>query len=155
MRRKDREIKEIADLELIISRSDVCRIALADKNIPYIVTLNFGYTGGESPCFWFHCANEGKKLDMMQKNNFVCFELDTDHEIYDGENGCDWGMKYSSVVGYGKLSIVKDKESRMYGLNCIMLHYSDRTWFAYDERVLDNTTILRMEVTEMTGKRKQ
>jgi nitroimidazol reductase NimA-like FMN-containing flavoprotein (pyridoxamine 5'-phosphate oxidase superfamily) len=154
MRRKDRQIKEVADLELIISRSDVCRVAFADKNLPYIVTMNFGYSGGDHPCFYFHCANEGKKLEMMRKNNFVCFELDTNHEIYEGENGCDWGMRYCSVVGYGIISVLEERESRINGLDCIMSHYSDRTKFSYDEGVLGNTTILRLEIEEMTGKRK-
>ena len=154
MRRKDREIKEVADLELIISRSDVCRISFADNNIPYIVTMNFGYSGGINPCFYFHCAKEGKKLDIMRRNNYVCFELDTDHEIYEGENGCDWGMKFSSIVGYGRISVIKDRESRIYGLDCIMSHYSDKKVFSYEERVLENTTILRLDIEEMTGKRK-
>ncbi|MBK7713136.1 MAG: pyridoxamine 5'-phosphate oxidase family protein [Bacteroidales bacterium] len=45
MRRKDREISETSELEQIISESDVCRVAFADNNIPYIVTMNFGYSG--------------------------------------------------------------------------------------------------------------
>ena len=154
MRRKDRQIKDIRDLELIISQSDVCRIAFADNNLPYIVTMNFGYSGGDNPAFYFHCAGEGKKLEMMRKNNFVCFELDTDHEIYEGENGCDWGMKYSSIVGYGKISVLEEQESRIHGLDCIMSHYSHRKEFTYDERVLGNTTILRLDIEKMTGKRK-
>jgi nitroimidazol reductase NimA-like FMN-containing flavoprotein (pyridoxamine 5'-phosphate oxidase superfamily) len=131
------------------------RVAFADNNMPYIVTMNFGYSGGDHPSFYFHCAKEGKKIEMMRKNNFVCFELDTDHEIYSGENGCDWGMKFSSVVGYGKISLLEERESRINGLDCIMSHYSDRPKFSYDERVLSNTTILRLEIEEMTGKRKQ
>ena len=119
-----------------------------------LYTMNFGYSGGDHPCFYFHCANEGKKLEMMRKNNFVCFELDTDHEIYEGENGCDWGMKFSSVVGYGKISVVTERNQENTGLDCIMSHYSDRTGFSYDERVLGNTTILRLDIDEMTGKRK-
>lgn len=154
MRREDREIKEVIDLESVIAGSDVCRVAFADNNVPYIIPLNFGYTGGDHPSFWFHCANEGKKIEMMKKNNSVCFELDTDHAIYEGEYGCDWGMKYSSVVGYGKLSVVTEEESRKYGLDCIMSHYSGKTGFVYDERVMGNTTVLRLEVSEMTGKRK-
>jgi nitroimidazol reductase NimA-like FMN-containing flavoprotein (pyridoxamine 5'-phosphate oxidase superfamily) len=155
MRRKDRKISEISDLELIISESDVCRVAFADNNIPYIVTMNFGYSGGAKPCFYFHCANEGRKLEMIKKNNFVCFELDTDHELYKGEQGCDWGMKYSSVVGYGRISILRVREERIAGLNCIMSHYSDRNDFSYDERILGNTTLLKLDIDEMTGKRKQ
>jgi len=154
MRRKDREIKEASILETIISDADVCRIALADNNLPYIVTLNFGYAGGDHPCFYFHCASTGKKLEMLKKNNFVCFELDTDHVLYEGENGCDWGMKFSSIIGYGKITRVEDRESKIRGLDCIMSHYSDREKFSYDEKVFENTVILRLDVKEMTGKRK-
>jgi uncharacterized protein len=154
MRRKDRQLRETGELGLIISEADVCRIALADNNIPYIVTMNFGYSGGEYACFYFHCANEGRKLDMIRKNNFACFELDTDHKLHSGENGCDWGMSFSSVIGYGKISIVEDRESKIKALNCIMAHYSDKKTFSYDERVLENTTILRLDIQEMTGKRK-
>jgi hypothetical protein len=154
MRRKDRKVSEASDLEHIISESDVCRVAFADNNTPYIVTLNFGYSGGENPCFYFHCAKEGRKLEMIRKNNFVCFELDTDHELYEGENGCDWGMKYSSVVGYGRISVVEGREARIAGLDCLMSHYSDRSDFTYDERIFGNTTLLKLEIEEMTGKRK-
>jgi hypothetical protein len=154
MRRKDREITEVSILELIISRSDVCRIAFAVDNHPYIVTLNYGYMGGDHPCFYFHCAREGKKLEMLRKNNFVCFELDTDHELYEGENGCDWGMKFSSIVGYGKITEIEDSESGIRGLDCIMSHYSKKEKFSYDEKVLANTRILRLDIESMTGKRK-
>ena len=91
---------------------------------------------------------------MIKENNYVCFELDTDHEIYEGENGCDWGMKFSSVVGYGKIYVVKEKEARINGLDCIMSHYSERKDFSYDESILGHTTVLRLEIEEMTGKRK-
>jgi nitroimidazol reductase NimA-like FMN-containing flavoprotein (pyridoxamine 5'-phosphate oxidase superfamily) len=154
MRRKDRELTGPDEIEQIISRADVCRIALADNNIPYIVTLNFGYSGGDKACFYFHCAGEGRKLDMIRKNNFVCFELDTDHELYEGEKGCDWGMRFSSVVGYGHISIVENMESRIKALDSIMSHYSERKGFSYDERVLENTTILKLEISGMTAKRK-
>jgi len=154
MRRKERQLTELSEIEQIISRADVCRIALADNNIPYIVTLNFGYTGSENGSFYFHCAKEGRKLEMIRRNNYVCFELDTDHELYEGEKGCDWGMKFSSVVGYGKISMVEDKELRIKALDCIMSHYSDRKIFSYDERVLEKTTILRLDIVEMTGKKK-
>jgi uncharacterized protein len=154
MSRKDSLIKEIPDLELIISHSDVCRVAFADNNIPYIVTMNFGYIGGDHPCFYFHCANEGRKLEIIRKNNFVCFELDTDHEIFDGENGCDWGMRYSSIVGYGNILVLKDSDSRIKGLDSIMAHYSDRKVFSYNSKVFENTTVLRLDIQEMTGKRK-
>jgi len=154
MRRKDRQLMDINEIESIISGSDVCRVAFAEKNTPYIVTMNFGYSGGDHPCLYFHCATEGRKIEMIKKNNYVCFEMDTDHKIYEGEKGCDWGMKYSSVVGFGKISVLKERDARIKGLNCIMAHYSDRKGFSYDEKILEMTIILRLDIQEMTGKRK-
>ena len=42
MRRKDRQITEFNEIIEIIKKCDVCRIALNDKDFPYIVPLNFG-----------------------------------------------------------------------------------------------------------------
>ena len=153
MRKKEREINDTESIELIISKSDVCRIAFAYDNIPYIVAMNFGYSGGDQPCLYFHCANEGRKLDMIKKNNHVCFQMDTDHKIYGGELGCDWGMKYSSVVGYGNISVVTDETIRKTGLDCLMKHYAGDHNFIYSKEILTRTTILRLDITEMTGKK--
>ncbi len=43
MRKKDREIKEHKELEEILQKADVCRIAFAVDGMPYIVTMNYGY----------------------------------------------------------------------------------------------------------------
>jgi len=154
MRRKDRQLNEISDIELIIQRSDVCRIAFADNNTPYIVTMNFGYLPGEKSSLYFHCAPEGRKIELISKNNYVCFEMDTDHLLYTGEKDCDWGMNYCSVVGYGKISIMTEREEKKKGLDCIMAHYSDRKEFEYDERIFSRTTILRLDIEEITAKKK-
>jgi uncharacterized protein len=154
MRRNDREIRDLSDVEAIISGSDVCRLAMADDNTPYIVTMNFGYTGGDNPCIHFHCAPEGRKLEMIRKNNYVCFEMDCDHKIFTGKKGCDWGMNYSSVVGYGNIFIVENQKDKIDGLKHIMNHYGGSADYPFDEKVVDGTTVLRLEISEMTGKRK-
>jgi nitroimidazol reductase NimA-like FMN-containing flavoprotein (pyridoxamine 5'-phosphate oxidase superfamily) len=154
MRRKDRELVSLSEIESIILRSDVCRIAIANDNTPYIVAMNFGYLGGEKPSLFFHCAHEGRKIDMLRRNNNICFELDTDHAIYEGEKGCDWGMKYSSVVGYGKIFIVEDVGEKNAGLGHIMDHYGGSGIYSYDEKVFSRTTVLRLDISEMSGKRK-
>jgi nitroimidazol reductase NimA-like FMN-containing flavoprotein (pyridoxamine 5'-phosphate oxidase superfamily) len=154
MRRADREILNFNEVEEIIRKADVCRIAIANDNFPYIVTMNFGYTTDLQPSIYFHCAREGKKLDMIARNNHVCFEMDTDHKIYSGKKGCDWGMKFSSVLGYGNIFIVTEKSEKISGLNCIMKHYSGEVEHQYDEKVFENTTVLRLDIIEMTGKKK-
>jgi len=153
MRRNERGTSDILVIEEIIRKADVCRIAIANGNIPYIVAMNFGYKGIPEQRLYFHCANEGRKLGMIRQNNYVCFEMDTDHQTYSGIKGCDWGMKYSSVVGYGNISIVTENEAKKTGLNCIMTHYGGEGEYFYDEKVLERTTILRLDIKEMMGKK--
>jgi len=153
MRRKDRNIPDIILIEDIILKADVCRIALANGNIPYMVTMNFGYTGNPQRILYFHCANQGRKLDMIRKNSYTCFEMDIEHQLYSGIKGCDWGMKFSSVVGYGNTSIIEQKEERITGLNCIMRHYAGDKEFTYSDPVFERTTVLRLDIIEMTVKK--
>ncbi len=39
MRRKDKEIRDIATIEDIIRKASVCRLALCDNGWPYVVPL--------------------------------------------------------------------------------------------------------------------
>jgi len=153
MRRKEREISAIDEIEAIIERCDVCRIALTDENTPYIVTMNFGFSGGTERILYFHTAAEGRKIDIIRKNNHACFEMDTDHYLIRGREACDFSMKYSSIVGWGDVFFVTDREEKEEGLNTIMKHYSEQTSFSYKPDVLDRTTILKLVINKMTGKR--
>jgi nitroimidazol reductase NimA-like FMN-containing flavoprotein (pyridoxamine 5'-phosphate oxidase superfamily) len=153
VRRSEREIKRISELEDIIRKADVCRIAIANNDMPYIVTMNFGYEGGDQSCLYFHCAVNGKKIEMLKQNNLVCFEMDINHELYKGKKGCDWGMRYRSVLGYGHISFVNDKELKKRGLDCIMAHYGGEAYHEYNESVFERTTIMRLDIKEITGKK--
>ena len=63
MRRKDREITDFNEIINIIKKCDVCRIALNDKDFPYIVPLNFGYPGKRS-IFIFSLCHGRKKIRL-------------------------------------------------------------------------------------------
>ncbi len=155
MRRSDREIKDKDGLVDILRRGDVCRLALVDGAEPYLVTLNYGFSwDGDRPILYFHCANEGRKLDILHRNPRVCFGVDVDHVLVPGGNGCGWGMKYKSVVGTGEAVVVRDSAERELGLQLMMTHYSGRTGFQFEESVLAKTTVLKLMVAELTGKKK-
>ncbi|NMC96524.1 MAG: pyridoxamine 5'-phosphate oxidase family protein, partial [Deltaproteobacteria bacterium] len=73
MRKKERAIKDRKDIDGIIRRCRVCRLAMSDDDQPYIIPLNFGYDGF---CLYFHAAPEGRKIDILKRNNRVGFEFD-------------------------------------------------------------------------------
>ncbi len=154
MRKKDREIKDTEELKEVLQEADVCRIAFAVDGIPYIVTMNFGYEWKNRLTLYFHCAREGKKLELLKKNSTVCFEMDIDHQLVRSENPCDWGMKYRSIVGLGILERVADEEERKQGLDRIMGHYGFSGIQGYDIKALNLTEVLKITVSEFTGKKK-
>lgn len=154
MRRKDREIKEVIDIKDIVSRADVCRIAFAVNSTPYIVTMNFGYTWNNDLILYFHCAKEGRKLDLMRQNNRICFEMDIDHELQMGKTPCEGTMKYRSIVGYGLLEIVGDPNEKKEAFDLIMDNYEHAGKREYNEKLFNMTEILKLKVTEISGKRK-
>lgn len=148
MRRKDKEIKDIAEIESVICQSMVCRLAMADKNRPYMVPLCFGY---KDHTLYFHSAGQGKKIDVLKKNNLVCFEFDIDYEPIKSDNACDWGMKYKSVIGFGTASFIEDFESKCRALDIITQHYSGES-FDFPEAKIKNTVIIKVNIEHMTGK---
>jgi nitroimidazol reductase NimA-like FMN-containing flavoprotein (pyridoxamine 5'-phosphate oxidase superfamily) len=109
VRRKENETLDRAQIDAIIERALVCRIALCDDSTPYILPVNFGYEGG---CLYIHCALKGKKLDILKRNPMVCFEVDIDHALVVGATPCSHTFG-SSLFRVGKSrERVKRQDSR-------------------------------------------
>ncbi len=143
-----KEIKDQRAIESIIRRASVCRLAMCDGGVPYIVPLGFGY---EDMKMFFHSGNMGKKLDILRKNNRVCFEIDIDVEPLRHEEPCNWGMKYKSVVGFGRAYFVHSPEEKKRALDTIMRQYTDGS-FTYPEEKVASALVIKVEIDSMTGK---
>ncbi len=148
MRRSEKEIKDRAEIDSIIRRSQVVRIGFSDDGQPYIVPLCFGYDG---EALYVHCAKEGRKLDIIRKNNKVCFEFDIALGIIEAEQGCGWGMKYQSVMGTGTAQVLDDYESMRKALDLLMAQYSDRE-FTFPDEMLNRTAVIKIEIESLSGK---
>ena len=149
MRRKEKEIAEKSEIEAVIGKATVCRLAMADENAPYIVPLCFGY---ENNTIYFHSAKAGKKLDILRKNKRVCFEMDIGQEIINkGNNACEWGMGFQSVIGFGNAYILEDSASKRHALEIIMRQYAEGS-FEYNDAALDKTAVIKVDIDHMTGK---
>jgi nitroimidazol reductase NimA-like FMN-containing flavoprotein (pyridoxamine 5'-phosphate oxidase superfamily) len=153
MRRKDREITDWNDIIGVVKKCSVCRVAFFDEGYPYIVPLNFGFeVEGEKMTLYFHCANEGKKLELLRRNNKIGFEMDCPDKFIDGEKACYSTMTFESVCGNGTLEIVGDHE-KIPTLKLIMRQYSDKRDFDFDKLEVKAVTVLKLTVNEITGKR--
>ena len=150
MRRKDKEITDKNEIEMIMSKANVCRIALSDGNMPYIVPVNFGY---KDNCLYIHSATEGKKIEIIKKNYNVCFEMDINHEIVQGKSACHTTTKYHSVIGYGKAHIINNFDEKNKAVNIIIDHYLPDISHEYSEKSLKRIVIIKVEIELMTGKK--
>jgi len=151
MRRSDREITDRKDIDGIIRRCRVCHLALCDGNQPYIVPLSFGYDGS---FLYFHSAREGRKIDIITRNNRVCFEFDLLHDIITAEQPCGWGARYESVIGWGTVEILDNPEAKADGLAWIMRQYGGGTQ-EFSGETLKKTLVFRVRILEISGKARQ
>ena len=151
MKKTNQEIKDIAILEEILSASEVCRLGFMDKNRPYILPFNYGYQDGY---IYIHCANEGKKIDLIKQNNQVCIEIEQSSKIEKYEKACKWTTRYRSLIGYGTVEIITDYDQKRQGLDIIMRHNGANTShnLSYERKLIDSMSVLKVEITEMTGK---
>ncbi|MFH0768954.1 MAG: pyridoxamine 5'-phosphate oxidase family protein [Chloroflexota bacterium] len=149
MRRKDKEITDLEEIERIMKEAKVCHLGLIDDDEPYVVPVNFGYMKNH---IYFHSALEGRKVSIIKKNNRVCFNIVSDIEVIDVPNSCEARVvKYKSVTGVGVANIVEDDEEKILGLKRIMqqnlLHEYD-----FPLERLDSTLVLRIDIHDVKGK---
>jgi nitroimidazol reductase NimA-like FMN-containing flavoprotein (pyridoxamine 5'-phosphate oxidase superfamily) len=155
MRRKDREVSDIAEKLKIIGRNKVCRLGMAENNQPYVVPLNFGYEYTDNTLIlYFHGAREGRKIDTLRENNRVCFEIDGGHQLIEGETPWETSYAYESVIGFGIAEFLEGDEEKAHGLNQLMKHQTgkDRE-YVFDPARLKGVAVYKVSSSSFTGKR--
>lgn len=148
MRRLDKKITSPGLIQQILQEAEICRVAFHDDEYPYIVPFSYGY---ENDTLFLHCAGEGKKLDLLRRNNRVCFEIEHSAEIVKGEQSCNWTMRYRSIIGYGQLEILADRDDKIRALASIMAHYG-QTENEFDEALMERTVALKLSISSLTAK---
>jgi len=149
MRKARQEIRDQHTLEEILRSAIICRMAMMDGDLPYIIPFNYGYRDG---CLFIHSAPEGKKIDLLRKNKQVCFEVEDTVEIIKGKQACDWTTRYRSLVGYGNVEILSDEASKKQGLEVIMAQHGAPELIDFNQNNMKRLVILKLTITSMTGK---
>ncbi len=154
MRRKDREIKEINEIVKVLERCKTACVAMIDNGMPYVVPLSYGYElKDESLVLYFHCAKEGRKLDVLKCNKNVCFTIFSEGEPLHAETPCNSGYYYSSIIGNGVVEFVEDSADKRYALNKMFEHQSGRD-IEFTEAQADSVCIFKISSKDYTGKQK-
>lgn len=150
MRRSDKEIKEPGEIDAILQDAMVCRIAMAAGGRPYIVPVNFAVSDHQ---LYFHCANSGKKIDMLRDNSSICFEVDVPGDLVMGRLACSWGMKYKSVIGFGQAYFIEEAGGKKKALDMLMKKYAGQESFDYGDDALDKVLVIGVNIETISGKK--
>jgi nitroimidazol reductase NimA-like FMN-containing flavoprotein (pyridoxamine 5'-phosphate oxidase superfamily) len=151
VRRRDKEITDVEVLKKILKTAKYVTLALSKDNNPYLVSLSYGYDEKEN-CIYFHCASIGKKLDYLRANNIVWGQAILDFGYVDGR--CN--HLYASVHFQGKVTFIEKPEEKLLALKCIMKHLDqnpERLIAKIDEKMLKETTVGRIDLDYMSGKK--
>ena len=150
MRRKDKLVTDKKILHEVIEKAEVCRLGLVDDLTPYIVPLSFVFDGTH---IYVHSATEGRKVDILRRNNRVCVEFEQDIALVKGKKACDYGFRFLTVICHGTAEAVHDIDEKNSALNQLMNHYEPE-WNSrqFTEQELSSVLVFKITVEEMTGK---
>ena len=147
MRRKDREISEEEAFAILKEGEYGILSVVSQDNTPYGVPLNFCVIGRK---IYFHCALDGRKLDILNKNNLVSFCVVSTTEVMPDK----FGTKYESVILTGN-AIEVFAATKRNGLEGLLHKYSPtymESGFKYIDKLTDKTKVFEIEIQNISGK---
>ena len=149
MRRKDREITDRTEIDAIINATNLMHIALVDGNMPFLVPVFYAFDG---TALYFHSAQAGSKIEILKRNNNVCFEISIDNGFIESDEPCDFEAKHRTVIGIGKAVFVEDAADKIKALDLIVAHFTEKK-FEYPKTNLDRTAVIRIDIVSVKGKK--
>jgi uncharacterized protein len=149
MRRKEREITNPSEIEDILKTGKVMHIALTDGRVPYLVPVFYAYDGKS---IYFHSAKAGSKVEILKRNNAICFEISLDHGVIESDTACDFEAKHRTVIGLGKAVFVQDEAEKTKALNQIVGLFTTQK-FEFPTANMHATLVVRIEIESIKGKK--
>jgi uncharacterized protein len=147
MRRQDRSISQ-QEAFAVLQKAEYGILSVASPDgQPYGVPLNYCVL---DDAIYFHCAGEGKKLDVLSKNNSVSFCAIGESKVLSEQ----FAMKYESAIISGKAEEVTGNEKQS-ALEGIVKKYSSQFLNEGLEYIKANTAsakVYKIVIQSTTGK---
>ena len=99
-----------------------------DGGYPYALPINYYFDEANNKIY-FHSGKVGHKVDAMAMNEKVSFCVYDSGYRKEGE----WALNISSVIIFGKVSVVEDFEQSMEICRCLSLKYTPDTAYIEEE----------------------
>ncbi len=148
IRRKDREMKTLLEMETLLKEAAIGRLAVSTKTGPYLVPVNYLFFEGN---IYFHSALSGRKIESIQSDPRVCFEVDHVGPQVIWEQSCGISQIYKSVICFGKAEFINDPIEKRAILEKLVKKYVPNS-HAIDDQNVQATAIVKIVIESMTGK---
>jgi len=154
------EIKSKDKIKEFLNNESTGHIASLDENgYPQIIPMNFIFIDN---VIYMHSHTRGEKLQNIQKNDKVGFEVDKNLEFLpsyfsDPNDASLADTFYISVVIKGKATIVTDKNEKTLALNGLMEKYQPEGGYEpinAQMNVLDEVAVIKIIPNSIRGKYK-
>ena len=143
MRRTEREILDPEFMHQVLRDATEIYIALNTGAAPYILPVNYIFLNRS---IYFHCALEGRKLDLLRADPCIGFSAAVDIKVEETTT------RYRSVCGTGKGELVDDPEQKNEVLKAFAARYNAPCVFPVSAAKFANTGIVRIRIETLTGK---
>lgn len=157
MRKAKREMPSNWALQ-IMDKAPYITVSMTDADgTPYAVPLSLART--DENTFYFHCAQEGKKLDILRNNPDVWLTAVTTCKPTVGPKDGSFTLEFKSAMARGIAEIIEEETEKIEALRAVCQRFLPNHMDAFDNsiaRSLGHTAVVRIKLTEPpTGKRKQ
>lgn len=148
MRRSDRQMSNEEGVALLKRGEYGILSTIDDEKQPYGTPLSYVY---QEDKIYFHCAKEGQKIDNILGSPKVCFTVVGRTNVLPEQFATD----YESVMAFGNARLVADDDEKIFALKEIVKKYSAgfiKEGDEYIERAKNNTLVVRIDISNLTGK---
>jgi len=147
-------MKSKDEMVAILESSKYITIAMCLDNEPYLATLSHGYDR-ERNCLYFHCAKQGKKIDILKKHNTVWGQAILDKGYVQGS--CD--HLYATTQFMGRVTFVEDMQEKRHALEVMIKALEDDPQkvmaVQLTEKSIKGVQIGRIDIDHMSGKKSE
>lgn len=153
MRRADKEVKDLDQLEEILRACTAVRIGVRDERGMFIIPMSYGYAlEGEKLTLFVHSAPEGRKVSAFRAGGEAAFEMDCGHALRPADTACGHSYTYRSIMGSGTIRELTEPQEKYEALNAIMRHMTGRNW-EMTEPAVARVSVFAIRAERWTGKR--
>ena len=152
VRRQDRLLEEERALELLRTAEYGTLSMIDEEGLPYGIPVNYVWDGKDS--LYIHCAPVGKKLRAVSAHPKVSFSIVGRVNLLPSK----FTTEYESLVLKGTVHLGLPEEERMRALILLVEKLSPddvEVGKKYAEKSFFRTEILRIDITEYSGKTKR